>query len=482
MSRRFRIGKKQPSNYLPLEDRRLLAGNITVFENVNLYIRGDQADNDFEIAVNDDQLEIVGLNGTTINHEESYLVTGAKVTGFGVSFEGGLRAHLGPGHDNLELRDVQFESMSLIYGGTGDDSIEILDSRFLDQTTIQTFDGNDSVSAHRSRFEDAFRAITLDGEDSVNLIATAINGNTIVAKGDHSDSIHAEDSHFMGEVNLLLPLDGDDTVQIDNPVVGSNQLGIFLGDGADTIHGDFTDANIAGTVRIGGQGGVDRGEMTMDDDMASKVTMATIEATGELVYDGLDGDIAWDFDSYTVGDTDEISLAAAQQIQFNQDTDVFSVAFTGSYDAPWVNEHANYVIQVFENESGEDPWGGEFDKPGNEVFFEVELSLDELNRVATGETYIEDEHSPAREIYEFSADVNMQFEGGETYWISIYQKAQINADDPLNYDEFNNWFYWHAGESESTNLVSNYWPESGWTVNYTQNGRYNSGMSFELRS
>ena len=48
-------------NYNSLEDRRLLAGNIRGVENVHLYIRGDQADNQFEVVVKGDQLQINGL-------------------------------------------------------------------------------------------------------------------------------------------------------------------------------------------------------------------------------------------------------------------------------------------------------------------------------------------------------------------------------------------------------------------------------------
>ena len=475
---------KSLNDYRSLEPRRLLAGDVTVVENVHLYIRGDGADNQFEIVVNDDQLQIVGLNGTTINRQDSYVVEGASVTAAGVSFEGGLRAHLGPGHDELNLRDVQFESLSLVYGGTGNDSIDVVDSAFLEDVLVQTYDGDDSIAAYGSSFGEAFRAITLDGEDSVTLIDTAIEGNTIVATGDHSDTIHAADSHFLGEVSLLLPLDGDDSVQVDNPVVGENQLGIFLGNGDDVIHGDFTNADVEGTVRVGGQGGIDRVEMTMNDDMASKVSMATFEATGELVYDGLDGDVDTGRDSYTIGDTQRINFASAQQVQFEDDTDIFSIAFTGSYENSWANEFSNYVIQVYGNETGERQYVGEFEKPSDEVVFEVELSLDELNRVATGETYSEGDSffDPEREIYEFSADIELQFEAGEKYWVTIYQRPQINPAEPTNYDEFDNWFYWHGGLSETGNLTSVYYPETGWIEVPTEGAPYNFGMSFELRS
>ena len=96
------------------------------------------ADNQFELVVEDDQLKINGLDGTTINNEDSYVVAGATVTDSGVTFEGGLRAHLGPGHDELSITDAQFEDFSIVYGGTGNDNIELLDSTFNDNATFQT--------------------------------------------------------------------------------------------------------------------------------------------------------------------------------------------------------------------------------------------------------------------------------------------------------------------------------------------------------
>ena len=84
----------------------MLAGNVAVFENVHLYIRGDNADNQFEIVAEGDQLKIQGIDGTTINGQESYLVQGAQLTDAGMSFEGGLRAHLGPGHNDFMVKDA----------------------------------------------------------------------------------------------------------------------------------------------------------------------------------------------------------------------------------------------------------------------------------------------------------------------------------------------------------------------------------------
>ena len=244
--------------YKPLEERHLLAGNVAVVENVHLFIRGDGADNQFEVVVEDDQLVVNGLDGTTINGKDSFVVSGATVTDSGVTFAGGLRAHLGPGHDDFAITDARFESFSLVYGGTGDDQIDVLDSTFMDRATFQTYDGNDVISTVGSHFEGTFRALTLDGQDSISMVDSMFAGDSIVTTGNHSDSIHLDSNHYLGEVNLVLPFNGDDTVRLDNPVVGEYQLGVFLGNGDDTIHGDLTEASIESAIRVGGQGGVDQ--------------------------------------------------------------------------------------------------------------------------------------------------------------------------------------------------------------------------------
>jgi len=220
------VRRNRPStSYQTLENRLLLAGNVTVVEYGHLYIRGDGADNQFEVVADDGQLQVRGLGGTTINGLESYVVAGAEVTEFGATFAGGLRAHLGPGHDGFAVRDAVFESRSVVFGGSGDDNVEVTDSTFLGPLTIQTYDGDDSVSTTRSHFADTLFALTLDGQDSVTMVDSVFADNSIVSTGEHSDSIYSDGNHYLGEVNLLLSFAGDDTVELNNPVVGEDQLG-----------------------------------------------------------------------------------------------------------------------------------------------------------------------------------------------------------------------------------------------------------------
>ena len=402
-------------NYGSLEDRRLLAGNIRVVENVHLFIRGDAADNQFELVVDGDQLQINGLEGTTVNGKDSYVVEGATVTESGVTFEGGLRAHLGPGHDDFAITDAQFESLSIVYGGTGNDNIDLVDSVFSDKATFQTYEGDDSISVSESQFDDTFRAITLAGEDAVSLIDSRLNGDSIVATGHDSDSIHSQGNHYLGGVNLILPLDGNDTVQLTNPVVGEHQLGVFLGDGDDTINADLSAATVDGTISIGGQGGIDVSpEILIHEDVVSSVNVSTIEDL--QVFDGGVGgaeNIDTAFPSF-FDEATNTSQRFATPVLLNATETITTVEWTGAYNleingGPLSERNDRFVVEIFE--------GAEDGAPDSST--SVRFEAGEANRSdsgVTGNGTFGDEYA----IFDYSADIEFTAEAGKVYWISIY--------------------------------------------------------------
>ena len=428
MSYRSRNRNKRTAQYQVLEDRRLLAGDVRVVEDVHLFIRGDGADNQFEIVVEDSQLMINGLDGTTINGQASIAVAGAEVTDSGVSFAGGLRAHLGPGHDDFTLRDAQFESMSLIYGGTGDDSIDVVDSNFMDRFTIQTFDGDDTVSTTRSHFEDSFYAITLDGEDSVSMVDSMMAGNSFVVTGNHSDSIHSQGNHYMGEVNLVLPLDGDDTVQLNDPVVGEHQLGVFLGDGDDVINGNLMEAVVEGSIRIGGQGGIDQAEeLLMNEEASSNTSMGTIERM--QVFDGGIGGASFVKFAHPsqVNEGTNDGDRYATPVVLDTNATITSIEWTGAYDRevydydlPDVADR--FVVEIYESASDGAP----------DTSSLVQYEVGGANRTDSGarvEVLTRGQVDYDYPIYNYSADVEYTMEAGKTYWVSIYVVLQGQQPD-----------------------------------------------------
>ena len=413
--------QKRIHSYQPLEARQMLAGDVTVVEDGHLYIRGDAVNNQFEVVAVDDQLKINGLEGTTINGQDSYLVAGATVTDAGVSFEGGLRAHLGPGSDDLLIQDAVFESFSIIYGGTGDDNIEVVDTDFVDKVVVQTYDGDDSVSTTRSHFEGPLYILTLDGQDSVSLTDSVFAGDSFVVTGNHSDAIESEGNHYLGDINLVLPLDGNDTVQLNNPVIGEGQLGVFLGNGDDTINGDLTDATIDGTIRVGGQRGVDQGSMEMGDTTGSNVSVATVEEMRTLVFDNRVNDTAeiiYSQSSYF--HAENLNYRIADDVQVVETQNVRQISWTGTYggdlnqEFPEAYEVDDFTIEIYEGNS-EIPIGDPI------ASFNVG---DVVNREDTGITI----RRGTQNIYSYSADIDVTLEAGKTYWVSIY--GQVQDDVP----------------------------------------------------
>ena len=445
MSFKSALRSQRSTGYQILENRLLLAGDVTVFEAGHLFLRGDGAGNQVQVVVDGDQLRVEGLNGTTINHQDSYVVQGATLTQAGVSFEGGIRANLGEGHDTLEIRDALFESKSVVYGGAGDDIVDLVDSQFLEHITIQTFDGDDTVSTTGSQFNGDFYVFTLDGEDSVTSIETAFNEHSIVVTGEHSDTVHSADSHYLGEVNLILSLNGNDEVQLIDPVVGANELGVYLGNDHDTVGVDLDEAVVESTIKIAGQAGVDSPTvMTMSDEVADKTTVTGIEK-GELVFEsalggienvtdlgnisfttthgfeGFDADINVAFQKYAT----PVVLETTQTIKQFEWSGVYIREFFNQ-DLPDLGD--NFIIEILE-----DAGDGAPDVDSSTIF-----EVGEANRILAGE--VETDFFRAAPLYSYHAEIEYTIEAGKQYWVSIYTELDEVETAQANY------WNWGLGE------------------------------------
>lgn len=450
--------KKRSSNvarktaYQSLEARRLLAGDVTVVEDVHLYIRGDQADNQFEIVVDGAELKVNGLNGTTINGGESYIVQSTSIDHNGVNFAGGLRAHLGPGSDELMVRDVQFESMSLVYGGTGDDSIELLDSQFGDRLTVQTYDGQDSIATTRTRVMGDFYAITLDGQDTVSMIDSVFDGSSIVNTGEHKDWIHSERNHYLGDVSLILPLRGDDTVQLTNPTVGANQLGIYLGKGDDSFSVDLTEANILGSIRAAGQSGIDQTPvMTLNVGSEDDATMVGFEK-GELLFQSDTGgleNVTEGASAYTVtfDSGEELESTYIEQyavpVVLEETRVVGQIGWSGTYVRDYIDIHVEdsddeFIVEIYEDNGAGVP----------DVGSVTRFNIGDGNRSVAGEIDVT-VYGPAP-LYAYHAEVDFTMEAGKQYWVSIY--TELSVDQSVAQDH---WLWGVSIDPESLSTVFN---------------------------
>ncbi len=437
--------KRQTISYLSLEERNLLAGDVTVFEDLHLFLRGDQSDNQVEVVVDGDQLKVIGLNGTTINQQDSYVVRGATVTEGGVSFAGGFRGNLGSGHDALEIKDALFESKSVIFGGTGDDTIDLVDSQFLERVLIQTYSGNDAVSTSGSEFEGDFYTFTLEGRDSVNSTDTVFKSDSIVVTGEHSDSVHSRNSHYLGDANLILSLNGNDEVQLIDPVVGTDELGVYLGNDDDTVGVDLEDATVDSNIKISGQQGVDQPSMmSLNDEIADKTTMVGIEKGVAIFESGGIENVLSGFISYTWSatqpETPDSVFSYTDQfgtaVSLDTTQSINQIEWSGFYSRDYVDANLpelddNFIIEIFEGTG--DP---------STVTNAARIEVGSANRVAKGELDLYGETVP---LYEYYADVEYTMEAGKQYWVSIYTDLEFEQAD-----EGNTW-NWGYGNGETLN-------------------------------
>ena len=275
--------------YRCLEDRRLLAGDVTVFDGDHLFIRGDAADNQIEIIGNDDgTLSIIGRDGTTINGSSDPLVITGDTNFINnennvrASYDGGVRASFGPGNDSLLMEGVEFRANSNIYGGPGNDSVGSYQTNFSDRLLVQTFTGDDDVSFEVSNVRLDLYVITLDGEDTVGIDDSEVEGDAFVITGNNDDDVLIRQSSFLEDL-LVLTQNGNDFLVLEDSLVGQT-TGAYLGDGVDEASLTFENLAFVNDTRIGGQANTDRFELEAQAQFLNSIAVNTFEV--DSIVDG----------------------------------------------------------------------------------------------------------------------------------------------------------------------------------------------------
>lgn len=278
------------NNYGSLEGRRLLAGNVTVANTDNLYIRGDNLDNQIEIIGNEDgSISIIGKNGTTVNGQSTPLnIAGGDIengeNGVRAAYDFGLRANVGMGNDSVLIEGVEFKGSSIVYGGPGDDSVGLYQTNFEDRLLLQTFTGDDNVSVDTSAVAADLFILTLNGEDMIGIDDADVGGRVIAVGGNNNDSIALRDSEVDSEL-LVLSQNGNDFISLENITAGE-RTGVFGGDGNDEISLDYLDVDSVSTTIVGGQSNFDRFTLNVSEDLAAAIDVRTFES------EGIDDDVA----------------------------------------------------------------------------------------------------------------------------------------------------------------------------------------------
>ena len=460
-------------SYASLESKRMLAGNVNAnFQGDHIFLRGDQADNQIRIFDDDTgKIRIQGLNGTTVNNRGSVIVDNSSAVNgnlrIGSEFSGGLRAHMGPGNDAINVESVRFRGLSIIYGGTGDDFVNVSNVDFLDGSVVQTFDGNDRVTIQGIQVSGSLRAITLEGDDTLTIENSSLLGPMVVATGNGNDQLVLDTNEHLGTSQFALTQDGDDTIEVTNPRVGASGLGIFAGAGDDNVTGEISSGLAEGPIIIAGQADTDTSEIEIGSNYTNQVSLRGFEFTNEVVFQNAQR-VDYGFATFLKPDD---SFFVADFVEFQQTTRISSIEWLGSYEfstAPTSGDR--FVIEIYEGGTVEDDNIGEYQAPVGTPVATFNVG-DNANRTDTGETW--SNFGPERKIYSFSADVDFRMDPNVQYWISIYsaptadQGADFNNDyytlvedvslpDPYNgaanvrWPNFPNWYPNTSGKTHFT--------------------------------
>jgi hypothetical protein len=168
-----------------LENRRLMAGNVTAFINGAgaLVVLGDNKSNDVQVATDFGNTLVVPVPGTTVN--------GGTTT---VSFAGfpDVVINTGNGEDTVDIVDPFSQSVS-INTGNGQDRVTVRDDAFTDDTLdnldIDTGNGDDVVSVNLTSTNTEvvlnLRISTGNGADRIALAGDLDIGGTLFIDGGH---------------------------------------------------------------------------------------------------------------------------------------------------------------------------------------------------------------------------------------------------------------------------------------------------------
>ena len=291
-----------------LEDRVLLAGNVTVAFNAagDIVVTGDNAANEIQFEDNDGDgsYTIVGLNGTTVTSSAAVIAANifdadddnAMSMGAGLAAGDTLIVNLGKGNDYLGVIDRD-SGGDLTVGinftvnmGAGDDYVyigrDVDDGINFGNVKIDLGAGNDGLEMHEF-YADTLDVKAGDGDDnldigdfdagSVSLSVGAGNdgiylhefgaNSVVVSGGAGNDDMLIEDAN-MGAINIDLGA-GNDFFEMYG--FSANSVSLSGGNGSDEI--EISDADMDALNVDGGAGSdivginnieVDRTSIKMD--------------------------------------------------------------------------------------------------------------------------------------------------------------------------------------------------------------------------
>lgn len=236
-----------------LEDRRLLAGDVTVTRSgADLYVTGDNLSNTISI-------ESDGNGGVRVNgfNDASAAPTSINGTPNGTfqspAFTGSVFVVMNDGDDEVRLTRLQVKTASINLGAGNDDLVAGLqavgEARFGNSTAVRL-----SVSENLT-------IIGLGGDDDIRLQSVYVAGSTVIDTGEQNDNITllpaiggATLADTSGRIDVggtltIVPGNGADNVSAQAVITGSN---FVIDDAGGPLTADLTSFRSNGSTYIYG--------------------------------------------------------------------------------------------------------------------------------------------------------------------------------------------------------------------------------------
>lgn len=252
-----------------LESRQLLSGNVAAtFQNGVWKLRGDRHDNAVEVRVQQGNVELRGLNGTTINGRAAIVLQSGSTTlsagldvrlqrgadvfliSPGVTVRGALRVVDRQGSNFLAAEQATLQGGASVRFGRGADNVLLEATTIVGQLDLRMGAGSD-VASITGGSVGALTARLGTGGDRL-FVDDASAGSMLLHGGAGPDSILVRDSEFNGTVQLRAG-GGADFATFQG-VTAAEGLRLQLGAGNDRLALRGATNTGTGAVLNGGSG------------------------------------------------------------------------------------------------------------------------------------------------------------------------------------------------------------------------------------
>ncbi len=223
-----------------LETRALLAGNVVASLNgSHLTVTGDAADNSIDITILNGQIQLRGLNSTTVNGGTTPFVVATGTNALdgnvliqmaggndsvsftrGINFNGVVDVHGQAGNDSIAANGVNFKSHAYFWGYEGNDTFSLQDTTVDGSLVIHGNQDNDLVTLKTVTLNGFAEIKGQDGDDGVSLNAVTSNRDLAIKTGFGNDDVTIHNSTINSSLLIKTKQDSD-AVMLDDNTFGS---------------------------------------------------------------------------------------------------------------------------------------------------------------------------------------------------------------------------------------------------------------------